>query len=324
MKPNNRRRWSRRLLVLVLLLFVGLNAIAFMQAWRLTHFVASGPRAPRPEQLSAVQRLRLALTGLPTPRPRNDSLPAFPFQTVRFPSLNGLLEAWYAAPLGPRRGTVALFHGYGGSKSHLRHEAAAFRSLGWAVLLVDEEGSGGSAGSRTTVGYREAEDVAAAVRYLRGRAGAGPAQPLVLYGVSMGAAAITRAEAELGVRPTANILECPYGTMRQAVINRFRLLHAPVYPVADLLLFWGGVQNGFWAYGLNPETYARRINTPTLLLWGTADRRVLRAETDSIFAHLAGPKQRVDFLGSGHEPYWRRHPQQWQQVVAGWLGQLPR
>ena len=323
MKPRN-RRWVRRLLGLLFLLFVGLNGVAFMQAWRLTHFVAAGPRAPRPEQLSAGQRLRLVLTGLPTPRPRNDSVPALPYQTVRFPSPNGTLEAWYAEPTGPKRGTVALFHGYGSSKSHLRREAAAFRALGWAVLLVDEEGSGGSAGSRTTVGYREAFDVAAAVRYLRGRAGAGPAKPVVLYGVSMGAAAIMRAEAELGVRPAANILECPYGTMRQAVINRFRLLHAPVYPVADLLLFWGGVQNGFWAYGLNPEAYARCLSTPTLLLWGTADRRVLRAETDSIFAHLDGPKQRVDFLGSGHEPYWRRHPRQWQQAVARWLAQTPR
>ena len=321
MKPRQPRRWPRRWLVLALLLFAGLNGVAFMQAWRLTHFTTDGgPRTPDPARLTPAQKLAVLLTGVRNPKPRNDSLPAFAVETVQLPSPVGRLEAWYAAPAGPMRGTVALFHGYASSKGHLLHEAATFRALGWAVLLVDEPGSGGSAGYRTTIGHDEAQAVVTAVRYLRGQPG-GTSRPLVLYGVSMGAAAIMRAEAELGVRPTANILECPYGTMRQTVINRFRAMHAPVYPVADLLLFWGGVQNGFWAYGLNPEEFARRIGTPTLLLWGTADQRVLPAETDRIFAHLAGPKRRVDFLGSGHEPYWHRHPQQWQQAVAGFLRQ---
>lgn len=106
----------------------------------------------------------------------------------------------------------------------------------------------------------------------------------------MGAVVILRADAELGVRPTANILECPHGSMRQTAYNRFTSMHVPAFPMADLLVFWGGVQNGFWAYGLNTEHYASQIRTPTLLLWGTADPRVTRAETDTIFAHLAAPK----------------------------------
>ena len=63
----------------------------------------------------------------------------------------------------------------------------------------------------------------------------------------------------------------------------------------------------------------RRVPTPTLLPWGIADPRVTRAETATIFAHLAGPKQRVDFVGAGHEPYWPRHPRQWQEAVARFL-----
>ena len=98
----------------------------------------------------------------------------------------------------------------------------------------------------------------------------------------------------------------------------------PAFPVADLLVFWGGVQNGFWAYGLQPEAYARHLGTPTLLLWGTADTRVTPAETAAIFAHLAAPKRRVDFVGSGHQPYWHQYPQQWQQALASWLTRYAR
>ena len=331
MKPRSRRR----LLLLLLTVFGALNAVAFFHAWRFTHFANEpGLHSPNPEQLSPGQKLWLLLTGIRNPKPQNGPKPDFPVETVTIASPNGPLEAWYARPdSGRPHGTVALFHGYTSSKSHLTHEAGYFRRLGYNVLLVDQAGNGNSAGFRTTVGYREAEDVATAVRWLKNDSSGSPSSPargpggeanregseVILYGVSMGAVAILRAEAELGVRPTANILECPYGSMRQTAYNRFASMHVPGFPMADLLVFWGGVQNGFWAFGLNAERYATQIHTPTLLLWGTADPRVSRAETDAIFAHLAGPKARHDFPGVGHQPYWQRYPAAWEQQIQAFL-----
>jgi alpha-beta hydrolase superfamily lysophospholipase len=328
MKKNPRRRW---LLLLLLAAFGAMNAVAFFHAWRFTHFANEpGRHSPNPEQLGPGQKLGLLLTGIRNPKPQNGPKPDFPVEIVTIASPNGPLEAWFARPdSGRMRGTVALFHGYTSSKSHLTHEAGYFRSLGYNVLLVDQAGNGNSAGFRTTVGYHEADDVAAAVRWLQdstskpagsslaGGEANGPA--LILYGVSMGAVAIMRAEAELGIRPTANILECPYGNMRQTAYNRFAAMHMPGFPMADLLVFWGGVQNWFWAFGLNAEHYATQIRTPTLLLWGTADPRVTCAETDAIFTHLAGPKMRHDFPGVGHEPYWQRYAVDWEQQIRGFL-----
>ena len=332
-RQPHRRRW---LFLLLLAAFGALNAVAFFHAWHFTHFSNEpGLHSPNPEQLGPGQKLWLLLTGIRNPKPQNGPKPAFPVETVTIASPNGPLEAWYARPdSGQARGTVALFHGYTSSKSHLTHEAGYFRRLGYNVLLVDQAGNGNSAGFRTTVGYREADDVAAAFHWLQDSAkssgspllgrGAGgevnAGNELILYGVSMGAVAILRAEAELGIRPTANILECPYGNMRQTAYNRFESMHVPGFPMADLLVFWGGVQNGFWAFGLNAEHYARQIRTPTLLLWGTADPRVTRAETDAIFAHLAGPKARHDFPGVGHEPYWKRYSADWEQQTRAFLG----
>ncbi|RYY20139.1 MAG: alpha/beta hydrolase [Cytophagaceae bacterium] len=312
---------KRRLLLLGSLVFIASNVVAFLHAWRFTHFTDEpGVHSPNPEQLSPSHKLWVLLTGVQNPKPQNRLTPSFAVEDVAIPSPNGTLAAWYARPdVGAPKGTVALFHGYTGSKAHLLHEAGYFRRLGYAVLLVDQTGNGNSAGSRTTVGYREAYDVAAAVHYLRTQRRAASPDSLVLYGVSMGAVAIMRAEAELGVRASVNILECPYGTMRQTVYNRFHSMRVPAFPLADMLVFWGGVQNGFWAYSLQGEAFARRIKTRTLLLWGTADPRVTRAETDAIFANLAGPKQRVDFEDSEHEPYWLKHPQRWQQAVAAFL-----
>ncbi|MBC8082043.1 MAG: alpha/beta fold hydrolase [Hymenobacter sp.] len=307
-------QWLRRLLGLAALGLLAVNAVAFFHAWRFTHFTTeAGPHTSHPEQLTPLQKVGLLLTGLRNPKPRNQARPAFPYRTVYLPSPNGRLEAWYGSVPRPR-GTVALFHGYGSSKSQLLTEAAYFRRLGYAVLLTDFAGNGGSAGIVCTVGHHEAADVAAATRWLQRRPG-----PVVLYGNSMGAEAILRAESELGVRPAANLVECPYGSMLQTARNRFRAMGLPPFPLANLLVFWGGVQNGFWAFDLDATRFATNITTPTLLLWGEADPRVTRPETDAIFANLRGPRQRQDFPGSGHEPYWRRHKALWEQTVAGFL-----
>ncbi len=328
MKKPSRRRW---LLLLLLTGFGTANAVAFFHAWRFTHFSNEpGLHSPNPEQLGPGRKLWLLLTGIRNPKPQNGPKPDFPVETVTIASPNGPLEAWLAHPdSGRARGTVALFHGYTSSKSHLTHEAGYFRHLGYNVLLVDQSGNGNSAGFRTTVGYHEAYDVAATFRWLNNSTPnrrvspspqeRGPGGEVILYGVSMGAVAILRAEAELGICPTANILECPYGNMRQTAYNRFESMHVPVFPMADLLVFWGGVQNGFWAYSLNAEHYARQIHTPTLLLWGTADPRVTRAETDAIFNNLGGLKARHDFPGVGHEPYWQRYSTDWEQQTRAFL-----
>jgi dipeptidyl aminopeptidase/acylaminoacyl peptidase len=83
-------------------------------------------------------------------------------------------------------------------------EARAFLDLGYSVMLVDFRGSGGSSESNTTVGFYEAEDVAAAVRYAQKQL---PHSKLILYGGSMGAAAVLRAVANYNVQADAIIVE---------------------------------------------------------------------------------------------------------------------
>jgi len=307
---------KRRVGLTLLSFFLLINLLAFNHAWHFTHFSAEpGTRTSSPEKLGWPTKLGLLLTGVSNPKPVNSALPAFPYETLALDSPNGRLEMWYGAVAAPK-GRVALFHGYTSDKSKLLTEAAFFRSLGYSVLLVDMSGAGNSAGYRCTVGYREADDVATAFRFLARQQ---PAAPVVLYGVSMGAAAILRAEGELGIRSAAAIVECPYGSMLETAQNRFRAMGVPAFPLAHLLVFWGGAQNGFWAFGHDARRYARRITTPTLLLYGLADQRVTRQETDDIFTALRGPKQRRYFPGAGHEPYWHHAPAAWQQQIRAFL-----
>ena len=87
------------------------------------------------------------------------------------------MGAWYC-PASPEKPLVILFHGYAAEKSSVLNEASVFLELGLSVLLVDFRGSANSSESYTTVGYDEAEDVAAAVCYAKGQIAAFKAHSL--------------------------------------------------------------------------------------------------------------------------------------------------
>ena len=226
------------------------------------------------------------------------------------------LGAWFC-PKQDAPCLAILFHGYGGDKSGLLAEARQFYELGCAVLLVDFRGSGQSSESYTTVGYAEAEDVAAAVAYAREQ---WPGTRIVLFGQSMGAAAVLRAVGRLGVKPDAIILEGVFDTMLNTVRHRFEVMHVPSFPCAQLLIFWGGRQMGFDGFAHNPMDYAADVTCPALVMHGRDDPRARLADARQVFEHLGGPKKFLEFAATGHEPYIRHHKEEWRAAVSGMLG----
>jgi alpha-beta hydrolase superfamily lysophospholipase len=310
----------RTLGLCLLLGFVLLNLLAYRHARAFTRFRPDG-EGPRdaPESLSLFAKVRLLFGGVALPRPCPARTPAelgLPFQRHCFPGDAGTLEAWYV-PRPAARGLVLLFHGYGNCKAGLLPEARAFHELGYACLLVDFRGSGGSAGDATTIGYAEADDVARAASFAREK---WPSGPLILYGQSMGSAAILRALAARGVRVDAAILECPFDRLLSTVKARFAALGVPSFPGAQLLVFWGGLQHRFNGFRHNPVDYARAVSCPVLLLHGRQDPRVSAGQIEEVYANLAGAKELHFFDDLAHESYVAKRPQGWKERVARFLG----
>ncbi len=312
-----RRRLAAALLAAPVLL---VNAVAFMQARAFTHYAAGGTKTGPPQSLSRWQKAAVVLTGVTIPRPENVYTPAdfdLPFTTHTVPGDGVTLEAWHV-PADEPRGLVLLFHGHAGCKCSLLHEAAVLRGLGYSSLLVDFRGSGGSSESVTTIGVTEADDVAAAVGYAREH---WPGRRLALFGQSMGAAAILRAAALGGVTADAVLLECPFDRLLTTVEHRFEMIGLPEFPLARLLLFWGGVQNGFDPFAHNPVEYAAAVRCPALLMHGSRDQLVRQTEAGAIFAALAGPKRWKLFADVGHQSYCYECPDRWAAVVGEFLGE---
>lgn len=317
-----RHPWRTGALTL-LTCFVLLNALAYRHARAMLVFSDEAVKTPPPQALPVWGKVKALALGVTVPRPTLSRSPAdvgLPSETVRFVADAGVkLEAWLVAPPEPK-GTVVLFHGYGACRSALLPEAKALVALGYAALLVDFRGGGGSDGSVTTLGYEEARDVAAAAGFARSR---GLPRPLVLYGQSMGGAAVLRAVAAHGVEPDAVVVESVFGRMLGTVRNRFALMGVPSFPGAEVLVFWGGVRAGFNAFGHNPEDYARGCRVPTLVLHGGADRNARPEEGRAIFEGVTGRKEMVVFEGVGHTSLCAASPELWTGRVGRFLASLP-
>jgi alpha-beta hydrolase superfamily lysophospholipase len=297
--------------------FLALNVLAWRHARAMTHYASAGQRTPKPQNLSLREKLRVLFSGVVLPRPELPETPGDHGLPWEVHTLHGpeTLEAWYVPHPRPR-GLVAMFHGYADCKATLLPEAAAFHALGWSCLLVDFPGCGGSTGCVTTIGAREADDVLRTLAFARGR---WPGVPLVVYGQSMGSAAVLRAAAGAGIRADAFVLECPFDRMLNTVKARFRAMGVPAFPSAHLLLFWGGVQLRFNGFRHNPVEYARSVTCPTLLLHGAADAWITPAQIEALYANLRGPRRLQLFPGVGHESLVERCPGEWKAAVDGFL-----
>ena len=288
--------------------------MAYNHAYKFTHFTKTEGERIKPENLSFISKIKVLFLGVDNFRPVNTEQPEQPFETTLIQSRQSL-ECWLKKEKNSP-GIVVLFHGYSGSKSGNISYGKAFNKMGYTTLLVDFMGSGGSEGNQTTIGFKESQDVKAVFDYIQKTF---PNEEIILFGTSMGAVAIMKAVADYAIQPNKIILECPFGTMRKTVQKRFEAMNVPTFPFADMLLFYGGIQNGFNAYRHQPIEYAKAIKTPVLLLYGKKDERVTLAETNDIFESLNGEKKLVILKNSAHQNYLTNDENIWLEAVEAFL-----
>jgi alpha-beta hydrolase superfamily lysophospholipase len=297
----------------ILALFILMNIVAFFHAYKFTHFSNSTEVKTKSEELSFGGKMKALFFGINNPRPQNKKKPQRPYETIVLQS-NKKIETWLIKT-DSSKGTVLLFHGYGGEKSSSLSLADVFLDMGYNTLLVDFMGSGGSEGNQTTIGFKEAVEVKACYDYILSTG----EKNIYLFGTSLGASAILKCINDHSLSPSGIILECPFGSLYKTTCARFKSMGVPKFPMAGLLVFWGGVQNGFWAFSYKPELYAKKVTCPALLFYGEKDERVSRKETDIIYSNMQGKKRLVTFPLAGHENYLNKYADEWKQEVTQFL-----
>ena len=304
----------------LLILFVLLNIITAFHAYKFTHFYDVGQVAYKQDaDKTSWDKTKEILFGINAIKGKNKVPADTMFEKVYLTTKDRLkLEGWYFKSAIAPKGTVVMFHGHGNKKSSVMTEAEGFRQLGYNTFLLDFRAHGSSEGNTTSIGFYETEEVKLAYDFVKDKG----EKNIVLWGISMGAAAISKAMYDYPLQPAKVILEMPYASILEAAEGRIKMMGLPAEPLAALVIFWGGIEHGYWAFNMKPVNFVKKITQPTLLQWGRLDPRVQQAETDAIFNNIAATKKDlVIYESSGHESLCEKENAKWMKSVDQFLNQ---
>ena len=300
-----------------LFLFILVNIITAFHAYKFTHFydAAEQPKLAKAER-SGWDITKDILFGINAYKQKNKVMDTA-FEKVILTTKDKIkLEGWYCKTDSLPKGTVVMFHGHGSKKTSIMEEAAGFRKMGYHTLLVDFRAHGNSEGNTSTIGFLESEDVKLAYDFIKEK----NEKNIILWGISMGAAAITKAMNDYPLQPNKLILEMPFASILQAAEGRIKMMGLPGQPLSTLITFWGGVEHGFWAFNMKPVEFAKKITQPTLVQWGKNDPRVQKEETDAIFNNISSTnKSLAVYEYCGHESLCEKENEKWMQTVKQFL-----
>ena len=188
------------------------------------------------------------------------------------------------------------------------------KATGRNILLIHPRCHGGSEGHPITFGIREQKDVLGWIRYAVARFGN---IPILLNGVSMGAATVLMASAgELPLNVKGVIADCPYDTpsniIKKVVTHNRNLPVKVLYP----LIYLGSILYGkFHLNADSPQKAVPNVRIPILLIHGDQDRFVPHAMSQNLQA--AAPEN-IEFhtiSGAGHAINCITDPEHYARIV---------
>lgn len=222
------------------------------------------------------------LLGIRPPKYRSRNTPAdlgLPFEAVTFATADGLRLKGWLIPGKDSRATILVTHGYPFDKGNIL-PLAAFLHPHYNVLLFDFRSFGESEGGITTVGYREQEDVRAAIRYLRGRGGVG--EKIGGLGFSMGAATLLMTD-DPALR--AVVADSSYADLN-LLLDRVYAFFPGITkaPLVFLTRLYARVFLGLDLRKVSPVRAIAQGRRPVLLIHGEADSEIPVAHARMLFA----------------------------------------
>ncbi len=238
------------------------------------------------------QRRQLAIT---------PSRYAMPFDVISFRSSDAThLAGWFIPAQGKPRGVIILCHGVNDTREAMLYPAQILHQRDYACFLFDFRTRGESGGSVCTLGYRETDDLLAAVGYVRSRLDM-HGVPLGVMGRSMGGAvALMGTARDPHIR--AVIAESPFAQLDHAIHNNFQSKFGSVGPLLGIPTRWIGERLvGVNCADVSPVTEIKRIAPRPVLLIQDADDTLCPPEETRVLYMAAGePKSVWTVPHAGH------------------------
>src|ERR671922_1194172 len=239
---------------------------------------------------------------------------------VQFENAYGHRLAGWLVPPQPGQALAIVCHGFGTNRREGLDLLPWLREHGYGGLFFDFQAHGESDGRFTTVGFREADDVVAAVRYVQERLG--DDVPIVAVGFSMGASVAILAAARCpAIR--AVVADSPFATLQRVLARSFRAFFRlpPRFFARPTIWFAERIAGGRVGSVLPLEAVAAIAPRPLLLIQGTEDAIIDPEDSVLLFEAAGEPKTLWCVAGAGHVQARARHRDEYFTRVKACLAQ---
>lgn len=294
-----------------------------------------GPRLGADGKLLVQNRASLAREAKDGPAVGPEILAAARARARTIASSQGVvLRAFRIEPIKePPVAAAVLVHGLFRGAMELEAVAAMLREQGCECWLLELRNHGGSSRAPFTGGLHESDDVVAAVEYVRAQQGRAET-PVVLFGVSLGTAAVSLALPRLQ-RIAGVVLDAPIDDLHSAAHRMLsfqrggdrRSWFAMVEPWRSLVLAALGAWSGFQVTDVAPGEVLANLphDLPVLLIGAGEDDRVPPATVEQLFARLPMPDDKKELwieAGARHGEVFVKSPAAYAEALARLLGRL--
>ena len=247
----------------------------------------------------------------------------YPFESITIESHDGLKLHGRYYHLKDGAPVEILCHGY---RSHPYRDCsgghALARKLGYNALVIDQRAHGESEGVTISFGINERLDCQRWANYAANRFGTDV--PLILSGLSMGAATVLMASAlDLPKSVCAIIADSPYSTPKAILEKVCQDRHYPLLlcrPVISLAAFLFG---RFHIDACTAKDAVRQAKVPILLIHGEDDRLVPWEMSQEIALSCASPASLEIFSDAGHGLCYVNDPAKYERAVVSFLSTIP-
>lgn len=242
-----------------------------------------------------------------------------PYESITITSFDGsklFARYYHVADNAP---VHIMFHGYKSSSILDCSGASHFaKQLGHNAIVVDQRSHCQSDGKVITFGIKERRDCLAWIQYAIERFGKDV--PIMLFGLSMGAATVLMAnDLDLPENIKGIIADCPYSSPKEIIIKVSKEMHFPPHIMLPFVWLGGIIFGHFNLFESSAKEAIKTSEIPILILHGNADELVPCDMSKEMLASGAKDITLELFEGAGHGLSYIIHPEKYEKTMVQFI-----
>lgn len=219
-----------------------------------------------------------------------DSIRAMDRESVEITSFDGLQLRGYYYEYSPDSPLELIFHGYGGnSERDLSGDVERCFALGRSVILIDQRGAGRSEGNVCSFGINERKDCLTWIDFASEKFG--ESRPIIIGGVSMGAATVMMASGEeLPQNVVCVMADCGYSSAKKIIKKVVKEMKLPADLLYPFIKLGAKIFGHFNLEETSPIEAVAKSKTPIVFIHGDTDDFVPHSMSVDCFNATKAPK----------------------------------